>query len=152
MRHSRPATQPLRTGSPLCLSLRLLISLATNLAQKRRQVLFLPSVFLLPLSVLARLCQAQRLILSTGWLCSGLPRRLPLPVFICLPSSAIQPKVSVHFLTGHVQAVTDAAVTPLPPPETDPDGMLGVCCFSCLLSLRPHRGEQTLIPPLHIKT
>lgn len=70
--HSRPATQPPSTGSPLCLSLCLLVSLATNLAQNRRRapgplcrLSFCTST---SLSVLARLCQAQRLILGTGWL------------------------------------------------------------------------------------
>ena len=96
------------------LSVALSPHLSANLVQRGRQA---PSPFCrlslcyLSLSVLARLCQSHRLILGIGWLSAMLwPLLLSHSFsFICLPSSATEPKVCLFFLTGDVRAERDAA-------------------------------------------
>lgn len=94
----------------------------------RHQVLFLPSVFQLPLSQFWPTSQTN----PGHWVavCSALAS-LYLFLLVCLPSSATKPRVCLFFLTGDVRAESDAAALlflSLPPPETDPDDRLGVFC------------------------
>lgn len=156
MSHSRPATQPVSAGSLLCLSLHSVPSSSWPLTWPKIGA----SSFFCRLSFsYLSLSSGQPLPSSETnpgcWVAfcfalASLPVSLVL-FFVCLPNSANEPKVCAFFLTGHIQAVSDAAAAaplslPLPPRETDLDDSFSVCCCCRLPSLRPHHGVQSLIP------